>query len=217
MRLLPVALAALAVTAATRPAGACWDGDAASVGGVSMIYGSHADWEPAVVIERARWLGRIDRALPPDTDLIVDNISAVCTGDPCGGFESHHGENALAAVLRDVRRAFPRVKPRPATTTAPLTIQIFAGDAPAARAIADRVAAADDHSAWHGFYEAGGFPADNSPAHVLRAHSAHFGAVHRVVVGAFLTRAGADAVLRSLAAAGFHGFVRPLAGAGAPA
>lgn len=216
MRSLTVALTVLAVAAATRPAGACWDGDAASVGSVSMIYGSHARWDPAVVIERARWLDRIDRALPPGSAVLIDSITASCTDGPCDDFFTRHGESELPAVLRDVRRAFPHVKPRPSTTVSPLTIQIFAGDAPAARAVADRIAASEAHGAWHGFYEAGGFPNDNSPAHMLRADTARFGAVHRVVVGAFLTRADADTALRSLSAAGFHGFVRPLAGAGAP-
>ena len=70
----------------------------------------------------------------------------------------------------------------------------------------NRSSAGDD-----GFYTAGGFPASNPRAHVVGGRDAHGHPIHRVLMGAFLTRPEAVAAKAELKKElGIEGFARTL-------
>ncbi|APR81570.1 Hypothetical protein A7982_06919 [Minicystis rosea] len=194
-----------------RPAAACWDGYAASVGNVSIQRSvDPAAWSPDDAREAARWGARIDALLPRGAELAVEHGAITCTSatGACASFEPLSLPNDdLPSVFRAVAKAFrvPPARVQSARAIEPelYTVQVFAGTASGARAAKQRVMDSDAGS--HGFFVEGGFPAMNDTAHVLREDG-----VHRAVVGLFLSKADAVAALADLRAKGIHGFVREL-------
>jgi hypothetical protein len=219
---LLAALPALAFASfvATPRAQACWDGYSAFIGRVSLSVPDDASWSPPLAREVALWGSRIDALLPRGTrlDSELGSTSYCATGadglcsealvDLPGSVDdlpTLFGKTALLtrASPREIRRIM-------ALTVAVLTVQVFAsksGRRAGALAAAIDAAGAGDH----GFINVGGFPASNPTAHVIAGKDASGASIHRVVVGAFLTRgdaAIAEAGVRK--ALGLAGFVRPL-------
>ena len=102
---------------------------------------------------------------------------------------------------------------------APLTIQVAATRERArAEALVDRLMARDQSDeeleaiyGVHGFFEAGGFPADNASFHVVEKIGDDGAPVFQVLAGAFLSRTQADQAVEVLRAAlQLDGFVRRL-------
>ena len=226
MRFRPLALLAalpalaFASLAATPRAEACWDGYAAFVGRVSLSVPDDAAWSPPLVREVALWGSRIDALLPPGTglDSELGSVTYCKTGPagPCGEsladlpygvdpLPTLFGKTALLthASGREIRRIM-------ALTVLPLTVQVFASKsgrrAEALAASIDAAGAGD-----RGFINVGGFPANNPTAHVVAGKDAAGDPIHRVFVGAFLTRGDAAlAEARARKVLGIKGFVRPL-------
>jgi hypothetical protein len=200
---IALAAALLALGPAPR-ARACWDGHAATVGGVTFAMASGTEWSPERARMLATWLGRIDALLADGETVMVEHgyVSVCAAGGGC--LEREWDERALSRLFLDVAkdvgaspaeiRAARRVEGRVRT------VQVAAL---ATREAADVLAARidDDGVGSPGFYEAGGFPASNPTAHVLRATGARGETVYRVVVGAFTDAASAEAHRIELASA----------------
>ena len=183
---------------------ACWDGFYAQVGDVSQM-GGDTRWDLDAVRERARWLGRIDALLPDGASVTSEwGYVTVSVDGHDTDFEWQNGQyltlfrevaRVVGATPADVRRALR-------TETALYVVQAAAfREADDAATYAAHVS--DRAEASHGFYEAGGFPADNPEAHVVTVQAP--GKTHRVYVGAFVDRAEAAAMAQAL---GGHAFVR---------
>lgn len=181
----------LAATVSPSSARACWDGYAAVYGNVT-VQGGDTEWSPENARELAIWLPRLN-ALVGEEPLEVSFGSAYIRDAeieyPQGRFDLLFGRLARKLELqRPARRAAMRAG------LEALTVQVGATrDRASADALAERLMQSDPgystgaFAAEHGFYEAGGFPADNSSLHVIESEDAHGVAVFRVVVGAFLT------------------------------
>jgi hypothetical protein len=201
---LPVALLLLSATA--HP---CWDGYAARIGGLTIQGGNDpARWSPDQARHVARWGTRIAALLPRGAEVLLDGNGTSCQGAACGalaasGATSQRLPEAFDRIAR--ARNVPPAARRSAQRSSPevFTVQVFAGSHAGARRTKARVLALGE--GFYGFYEAGGFPATNDDAHVLRD-----GAIHRVVVGTYLDRSEADRARRALATKGLRGFVRAL-------
>src|SRR5262249_26019597 len=116
----------------------------------------------------------------------------------------------FSRVAAATRASAATVKRARAVDAAPLTLQVFAGHSEArAEAFAKRINDAGEGA--HGFYNAGGFPANNPTAHVVDGVDASGRALYRVVVGAFLAKSDAVATGAELKkATGIAGFARAL-------
>jgi hypothetical protein len=221
-----LALSVLATVLVALPsaAHACWDGYAGEIPHVSVgMQAGSRTWSPDTARELAQWLVRIDALRPQGHSVSAwDGAVRVCEersgprATSCLGddhwdrwdgrtFWSMFRAVALAVGAKPV--AVRAALQRKAT---PFTVQVAVGyDERGARALARRFN--QTHPADHGFYEAGGFPADNDVVHVMADRDDEGAPIFRVVVGAYLTRAEAQAtVVRVRAAAGLQGFVRPL-------
>lgn len=210
---IAVAAAALALVA-PRDAAACFDGYTAAIGKVSLMRSLPvASWSPDDARHVARWGARIDALVPAGAhlDVISSYVSCTSASGACGSVtEIDAGSADLRRLFQEVGTAFgaspgalraaQRIEP------ALYTVQIFAGSERGAKAMKKRVA--DLGAGAHGFYEAGGFPSVNDTAHVLRDSTS--GALHRVVVGVFLSKADAEAALAEMRAQGLTGFTRDL-------
>ncbi|MDI1477233.1 SPOR domain-containing protein [Polyangium sp. y55x31] len=197
---------------AARPAAACWEGYAATVGPVGILRGiESASWNPAHVREAARWGTRIEAIVPQGAEVSIEFGEITCSSKTgaCGSFSTLSMEpDDLPAIFRAVAQAFG-AKPaavRKASKLEPTlyTVQIFAGSERGARRMKARVANLDIDT--QGFFTEGGFPARNDPAHVIRDASGP----HRVIFDVFLDRDEADDALAELRAKGIRGFVREL-------
>jgi len=189
-----LALVAFFALATPGTARACWDCYHASIGRVEIM-GSDFRWDP----ERARylsiWLSRID-ALVPDGGSVTSEFGyvTVCRDGSACAEHRWSGRN-LARLFRLVADAYgsPRTEIRRARTLSPgtWTVQIgaFTERDDAARA-AEHMNASDHGD--HGFYQAGGFPADNPRAHVVAGAGEAGRRLFRVVVGTFSSRAAAE-------------------------
>lgn len=219
MRTLALSLFLAAITLPSTPAAACWDGHLAVVGGVTMSSGG-TSWSPERARELATWLSRIDALLSAGATLDIQfGYARLCSGGDRTGEEGtctewQWDERSLAALFRDVaqrtRASEDLVRTARATRRDVHVIQIAAfRDRAQAEALAVRLA--DTGIGEHGFYQAGGFPADNPVAHVLTMADASGRAVHRVVVGAFVERSQAERVREALdGELGVRGIVRAL-------
>lgn len=213
-------LSAFFAAAAPSVARACWDGYAASVGRVFIGVADDRPWDPGSARAVARWGARIDALLPANTLLNAQfNTVTFCqeAKDGCGEtlgeaqLPSLESLPTLFSSVAKLTRASPAaVRRARAIDAQPFTLQVFAARAERrAKAIAARI---DESGAGrHGFYEAGGFPAFNSTAHVVRGEDAAGRPLFRVVVGAFLDRKEAASLGDSIKTQlGIQGFVRPL-------
>ena len=195
------------------PARACWDGEALTVGDVTYT-GGHVGWDPDRARELATWLTRIDALLGPEAQLEVYWDGAVLQDPRRGVVEWERDGRSLAALFREVALhsgASPEEVRRARTLAAsPVTVQVAAvSDRARAEQLAERITGSG--AGEHGYYETGGFPADNPTAHVVTGADARGRTVHRVVVGAFVDRAHAEQVRDRLAEQlGLRGRVRLL-------
>ncbi|MFK7999931.1 MAG: SPOR domain-containing protein [Polyangiales bacterium] len=170
---------------------ACWDGYAAVYGNVT-VQGGDTEWSPENARELAIWLPRLNALVGEEPLEVVFGSAYVRDAEieyPRGRFDLLFARVARKLELeRPARRAAMRVG------FEALTVQVGATrDRASAEALADRLMQSDPgyttgtFAAAHGFYEAGGFPADNSSVHVIESTDARGVPVFRVVVGAFLT------------------------------
>ncbi|MEP7120314.1 MAG: SPOR domain-containing protein [Byssovorax sp.] len=221
LRHVPAFAVALGAVLSAPRAEACWDGYSVSVGRVSLsVAGEEAEWTPALVREVALWGTRIDALLPTGTRLDSELGSITfCATSPDGACGASVAElpyspddlptlfGKMAIVTHGSSNDIRRIM---ALNVEPLTVQVFAGkSARRAAAVAASIDAAG--AGEHGFINVGGFPANNPSAHVVDGKDAAGHPVHRVVVGAFLSRGDAARVLASVRRAlGIKGFVRAL-------
>jgi hypothetical protein len=200
---------ALAAFIAPRDAAACYDGWVAKVGDVSLVRAmAVGQWTPDHARHAARWGTRLDELLPAGAELEVTNTEAFCSG-ACGSVSTiAAGTDDLPKLFREAARAFhvppKRVRAAASAEAETFTVQLFAGSARGASAMKKRVV--DAEAGEHGFFDEGGFPASNDPAHVIRDARG----VHRTIVGVFLSREAAEDARAALIAKGFRGFVREL-------
>lgn len=214
-RLLALALAAL--TLAPAPAHACWDGLRVETEGIELqLMGQLAGaWDPARMQSFATWMARINAIAPDDLWILATDKDVTLTCETCAPHDNKRWDGELATLFDHVAKSvgadLKAKRQALALDTTAYTVQIAAF---ADRTDADRAAARinnhADVTAVHGFLEIGGFPAMNDAAHVVTVD--HDGApVHRVLVGAFLSRTAAAEAQASLHTdTGLRGFVRPL-------
>jgi len=211
------AVVALALALPSR-AYACWDGYTGSAPRASLcMMGGPVNWSPATGRELADWLVRIAALVPPgSTANACEFTISVCEGgssDRCLGGDKWERQTYwrfFRTVARLVKATPALVRAALQKRATPFTVQVGVGyDERGARALATRLNRTKP--AEHGFYEAGGFPADNDVAHVIAAQDDEGTPTYRVVVGAYLTRAEAKATVTQVRAeTGVQGFVRPL-------
>jgi hypothetical protein len=177
-------------------------------------------WSPGMIREIALWGARIDALLPAgtrlDSELGTITFCKTLPDGACGESvaELPYGDGELPSLFGTIavltHGSSNEIRRIMALTLAPLTVQTFASRS---ERRADAVAASIDAAGAgeHGFITVGGFPAYNSTAHVVAGKDAAGSPVHRVFVGAFLSRGDAAAVEASMRKAlGIKGFVRPL-------
>ena len=215
------ALALVLLFAQALPAAACWDGYAAVYKDL-VLQGGDTEWSPETARKLALWMPRI-QALVADEGAEIYMGSAYIRDRelsyPEGDFE------ALFAVLvdeLDIDAAGRRAAMGEGNTA--LTVQVAAtrnrarAEALVHRLLHEHPAAQLDADPEllslfdpHGFYEAGGFPADNSAMHIMERLDDDGTTVYQVVVGAFMERSAADEVLQEVRRTyGIDGFVRRL-------
>lgn len=183
-----LALMLLGVGLTPAPALACWDGYSVQDGDVTFT-GPADVWDPADARTSGSWVLRFEALLGPKGSLAAEfGYAWACIEERC---EEVSIPGASPAILFDaVARALAIPRARRAAAlrldAQPFAVQVAASrDRARAEALAARLSEADLPM---GFYEAGGFPADNPEAHVVAARDAQGQLVYRVVVGAFLDR-----------------------------
>lgn len=190
----------LLVLGSVRTARACWDGYAVRLDNIAFT-GADDVWAPARARELAVWARRFEALLGPAGTLEADGAFAeACVDSRCVEVV------APTATPRALFEAVARALAIPAAQRAaalrasasPFAVQVAATRD---RAAAERLAARlSDAELPRGFYDAGGFPADNAEVHVIEATAADGRAIYRVVVGAFLDRSDALAHAPEIAA-----------------
>lgn len=212
-RLLTVAC--LALTPA--PALACWDGLLAESADVrlQLMGGAAGTWDPARMQSFATWLTRIDAIAPDFLEVIATDHDVTVFCDTCKNSENLKWDGDLATLFDRVAKAVgaDRKTRRQAleqdATAYTVQIAAFATKADA-DALARKLNGQADSLETHGFVQIGGFPSMNDTTHVV-AVSHETGPVYRVVVGAFLSRADAEAAQTLVhEETSLRGFVRPL-------
>jgi hypothetical protein len=187
---------------------------------VSLSVAADDAWSPALVRDVALWGTRIDALLPAGTQLESELGSVTfCKTLPdgaCGDVvnELPYSADKLPTLFGKMavltHGSSTKIRRIMALTVSVLTVQAFASkSARRANAVAASIDAAG--AGEHGFINVGGFPANNPTAHVVAGKDAAGSPIHRVFVGAFLSRgdaAGVEASVRK--ALGIKGFVRPL-------
>ena len=180
---------------------ACWDGYAVRQGDIAFTGGDET-WDAASARDLATWTLRLQALLGPTGTVEAEfGFGEACIGDRCVELTGH--AHTPRALFDDVARALaiPAAQRAAALriTAEPYAVQVAAThDGAAAETLAARISQGDLPI---GFYEAGGFPADNPEAHVVKAHDASGAVIFRVVVGAFVDRADASAHAAEIATA----------------
>ncbi len=211
----------LAATASLVPATAlaCWDGYSAQVGNVTISRGTgYASWSQDHARFATRWAARIQALLPKGVELDVSDGYLDCRGAvACAGLGTGAGSEDPAKVFGRVADAFgvsAQARRAALATAQPVyTVQLFAGSKKAALRLRDRVNAmsADrqlDRVTSVTFFEEGGFPADNPPAHAVADEKDP--TLVRVVFEEYPTLETARAAERALRKEGFGAVVKPL-------
>ncbi len=207
-------LVAFSLSVLTSNARACFDGHVASYGKVELTGGEDV-WQAERANYLGEWLPRIDAIIPEGQSVEVFYGEADVDG---GTIAFPPGR--MDILFRRLARHYdtPRSERRAALQIGARvqTIQIASTrDYEAALAMAHRLSEAilqtDVDANLHGFYEAGGFPADNNPVHVVESE-VRGETVYRVVIGAFLNATDAGVALDALKESGVvaEGFVRRL-------
>ena len=211
---------ALGVAIAPTSAFACFDGYVAHVGSVSVTSATAMpSWNVADARFATTWAARIDGLVPAGVDVNVSDGYIECTGDAaCDNLGKGAGSEHLGEAFRRVADAFgvsAEKRAAAARITQPVyTVQVFSGSAENALALRDRINAMflsgnDDGTVADGdFFDQGGFPAFNPPAHAVADPTDP--KLVRVVVDEFPNQAGAQDAQQWLAHAGFPGFVEEL-------
>ena len=200
----------------TSPASACWDGFFAQHEQVT-VYGGDTEWSPDRVRELALWVPRLQALIGQRAmDVYFDNADV----DELGSVEFPEGHYDVLFRLLAQKFGVSQAEQRAAMAIeiAPLTIQIAATrDRARAEALVDRLMARDQSDdeleaidGVHGFFEAGGFPADNASFHVVEKTGDDGAPVYQVLAGAFLVvprpiRRSRSCGLRSSSMASFAG------------
>lgn len=214
-RLLALTVACLALTPAS--ARACWDGLLAESADVrlQLMGGAAGTWDPARMQSFATWLTRIDAIAPDFLEVLASEHDVTIFCDTCKNAENLKWNGDLATLFDRVAKAVgadrkTRLHALEQDTTA-YTVQIAAFATQAeADALALKLNGQADSLETHGFVQIGGFPAMNDTTHVV-AVSHETGPVYRVIVGAFLSRADAEAAQAHVhEETSLRGFVRPL-------
>ena len=175
----------ISIVTLTAPSRACWDGSLTTVGGIHLQDFDEV-WSARKAVENARWLTRINLLLGDDKSLEIWPDAQLSVGDETvelrwdGDLARLYDRIARKLGVNRIRAAVTRHVEVPVWT-------IQAGTFTSARLAVGRAELIGGQCS-HGFYEAGGFPADNSSAHVERTVDGHY----RVIVGTYLTRAEAE-------------------------
>lgn len=213
MRRLARLFAALALTfplGLASTAHACWDGYAVQTDDGIYFTGGDEAWSPERAVELASWALRLRALLGAEGTLESEfGWGEAAVGERTielrGDASPAHVFSTVASALGISRAERARLL---AIDAHPYTVQVAAS---ADRARAEALAAQlSEATLPMGFYEAGGFPAENPEAHVIEA-DVHGARVYRVVVGAFLDRAAAAQAAGEIAATtGMATSLRPL-------
>jgi hypothetical protein len=206
-----LALLLLAVLPISR-ARACWDGHLAIVGDAMLFDTTDDRWSATRARDLAKWLTRIDALLDEGESFVVEHgVASVCAPDgtcqewvPARSLPTLFAEVAAVTAAPAAEIAHAR-----AIDARPLTLQAASfTDRARADALAARIDS--DVAIEHGFYEAGGFPADNPVARVAEADvDGH--RVYRVLVGTYLdSTAAAETRARLATELGLTAQLRPL-------
>ena len=204
-----------AIIFAPASAEACWDGYRAVYGNVT-VQGGEAEWSAEQARDLSVWLPRLN-ALVNGEALEVE-LGSAFVRDAKIDFPMGRFDVLFARVARKLERPRPARRAAMQISLNALTVQVGATrDRASAEALAERLMQSDpghtsgDFAAEHGFFEAGGFPADNSSIHVIASADARGMPVFRVVVGAFLTTESAQRVAAAMRQAhGVPAYVRRL-------
>lgn len=205
----------IAIVISPASAEACWDGYAAVYGNVT-VQGGDTEWSPENARELALWLPRLNALVGEEPLEVMFGSAYVRDAE----IEYPHGRFDLlfARVARKLELERPARRAAMQVGFNALTVQVGATrDRASAEALADRLMQSDpgyssgSFAAAHGFYEAGGFPADNSSLHVIETADDQGVPVFRVVVGAFLSTEIAQTVATAMRQAhGMSAYVRRL-------
>lgn len=188
-------------------ASACWDGFYARVGNVDEM-GDDTSWDEATLRHHATWLGRVNALLSNDTTVASQHGFVTLTvGGKSHEFTWNDGNYATLfdLVARNVGASNTDIERAKRVETPVYVVQAgaFVNES---RAHTWAQSLSQGDVAEHGFFQAGGFPADNPEAHVVTISNGR--KLHRVYVGAFVNRAAAETVAKRL---GRGAFVRALA------
>lgn len=185
---------------------ACWDGFYARVGNVDEM-GGDTTWDETTLKHHALWLGRVNALVPKDATVTSEHGFVMLTvGGKSHEFTWQDGNyrtlfdtvaHDVGASTNDIDRAL-----RMETRVYVVQAGAFVNES-RARSWAETLSQGDE--AEHGFFEVGGFPADNPEAHVVTISGAK--TLHRVYVGAFVHRSEAENLAKRL---GRGAFVREL-------
>lgn len=188
-------------------ASACWDGFSAQIGNVNEM-GGDTSWDEATLRHHAKWLGRVNALLSKDTTVVSQHGFVTLT---MGGkdlefkWDDEDYTTLFHTVARHVGASKTDIERAKRVETPVYVVQAGAFiHAARANKLAETISRGD--IAEHGFFQAGGFPADNPEAHVIS--NAGGRKLHRVYVGAFVNRAEAEILAKQL---GQGAFVRELA------
>lgn len=210
-----ISLALLLSVSHAVPAAACFDGYVAAYGHV-QVSGPDFEWSRERAVELATWLPRLN-ALAGDEAVEVSFGEAYLADGQSIEFPADRFDilfDRLADALGTENSARDAAMALGADA---LTVQIAATrDRDAAYRMAATLGQGtpDDFEYGvdvHGFYEAGGFPAENSAVHVLERTNEDGEIVYQLVVGSFTTRSAATDALETLRRTyQLEGFVRSL-------
>jgi len=204
-RFLPAVTLALALFVPSTTL-ACWDGFYAQVGNVNET-GDDTTWDEATLQHHAKWLGRINALLPKNTTVFSDHGFVTLTIDGQDReftWDDRHYRTLFDSVAHNVGASKIDRQRALLADTRIYVVQTGAFISESrARKLAEAIS--QDDNAEHGFFQAGGFPADNPEAHVVTSTTRR--KLHRVYVGAFVNRGEAESLSKRL---GRGAFVREL-------
>ncbi|MEM7606144.1 MAG: hypothetical protein AAF411_12385 [Myxococcota bacterium] len=197
--------AALVLSLSLPVAHACFDGYVAVAGDV-MVQAADDQWSARRARQLATWLPRID-ALSGDTVEIYYSSAYLADGTELTYAPDHFDElfETMATHLNvaDAERLAAKSLETRALTVEVASFRRRADAREYARALLARLDGDEDeamdvaYGSLAGFYEAGGFPSNNPPIHVVPGRD-RGRRIHRVVVGAFLGEDTAEQAMNEI-------------------